>query len=117
MAEDVEGFKTWYKKWEDMTLQYEVHAEDAYNWDESPIRLGQYKSIKKVTALASITSGRNIIIQAESRAQLGNVSLQAGSPSETPWLFSHENGFMQRWRMAKLPGSYQIDVTPNGYHR
>src|SRR6266480_5724576 len=59
VAEDVEGLKTWYKKWDVMARKYEVHAEDSYNWDESPIRLGQSKTIKKITALPSITTGRN----------------------------------------------------------
>jgi hypothetical protein len=59
VAEDVEGLKTWYKKWDVMVRKYEVHAENSYNWDESPIRLGQSKTIKKITALPNITAGRN----------------------------------------------------------
>jgi hypothetical protein len=36
-----------------------VYTKDIYNWDESSIRLGQSKALKKVTTLLNITTRRN----------------------------------------------------------
>ena len=94
-----------------MALQHEVHTEDGYNWDESPIRLGQYKAIKKGK---NITAGHNT---SREPCTVGEcVSAGGFSFRDALVIFAGER-FMQLCGMAKLPGSYQIDVTPNGYHR
>ena len=113
-AEDVEGLERWYSLWNEVVTQNHLQPSDIWNYDESPVRLGQGRSQKKITRAKNkrVQAGKNTSRESCSIAECVNVN---GTYFGGALIIFAGERFMESWADAPLPGHYFIDTTPNGF--
>jgi hypothetical protein len=112
--EDVDGLTKWYRDWELVCKQYGLYTTDIYNWDESPLRLGQGSTQTKAASTANpeLHCGRNT---SRETATIGEFICADGwAPAGCTIIFSGEL-FMETWADSPLHNGYWIETTPNGF--
>jgi hypothetical protein len=112
-AEDVEGLEKWFTDWERVITRENLIPRDVYNFDESPIRLGQGGSQKKITAVENkeISAGKNTNRDSLTIAE----AISASGDFAAPVIILPGVELLEKWTKARLPGRFLLTTSPAGY--